>query len=326
MSIAHKKALRIMKRYSESLPGLRFAPTDLGGAALASALALFVPSFPENPTRAAAVQITPWSADMISSEAFESHAAIDPRTGDFWFVRSNTDFTGWRLMVSRCAGSVALSPAAPEFAGEGLEADPAFSPDGRYLYFISTRAAGSLKGRDLDIWRIDRGDGLRWSAPERLPEPVNSIEAEWFPRQGADGWLYFGSNRPGGQGKNDIWRARQDDAGGWVIENAGPQINSPGDEYEALPSPDGQTMIVEASEGYFISTQRDGVWARREKLGPEINANGSEIGALFSPSGMSILFARDTGKPMSGEFFLWRLGGVEDWPQICGPVESGSGE
>ena len=52
-----------------------------------------------------------------------------------------------------------------------------------------------------------------------LPEPVNSAGSEWFPRPGADGWLYFGSDRPGGLGATDIWRARSDAAGGgpWRI-------------------------------------------------------------------------------------------------------------
>jgi len=38
----------------------------------------------------------------ISSAQFESHAAFDPRTGDFHFVRSSPQFTGWRIFVSQC--------------------------------------------------------------------------------------------------------------------------------------------------------------------------------------------------------------------------------
>ncbi len=261
--------------------------------------------------------VTRIRTDAISSAEFESHAAIDPKTGDFWFVRSAKDFTGWRIMVSRCAQSRHMAPVASPFAGSGIEADPGFSADGRFLYYISTRASGSTKSRDLDIWRVDRQAGLEWAAPERLPTPVNSGESEWFPRPNSDGWLYFGSNRAGGYGGNDIWRARQDPVSRWTVENAGSSINSAEDEYEALPSPDGRIMIIEASSGYYISRFDQGVWSRRERAGPKINANGSEIGALFSPSGKSILFARDTGEPASGEFFLWRFGGSEDWPQMC---------
>ena len=99
----------------------------------------------------------------------------------------------------------------------------------------------------------------------------------------------------------------------------GPGLNTDGDEYEPLPSPDGKTMLLMADGGLYRSALRDGQWTAREKLGPAINVNGSEIGAAFSPSGDSVLFARDTGAPHSGEFFLWRLRGKEDWPPHCPP-------
>src|SRR3546814_11621958 len=79
--------------------------------------------------------------------------------------------------------------------------DPRFSTDGASLHFISSRATGSRDSAGLDIWRASRDAQGRWQAPTRLPEPVNSAQAEWFPRPAADGWLYFGSRRPGGLGK-----------------------------------------------------------------------------------------------------------------------------
>ena len=57
----------------------------------------------------------------------------------------------------------------------------------------------------------------------------------------------------------------------------------------------------------------------RRKLPAEINVNATEVGALFSPSGQSVLFARDTGAPLSGEFILWKRGTPENWPKPCGP-------
>jgi len=130
------------------------------------------------------------------------------------------------------------------FAGSGLEADPFFSADGRTLYFISSRQTGEIKSSALDIWQVRRGVDGRWGNPERLPAPVNSDEAEWFPRPAADGWLYFGSRREGGLGKDDIWRARRNVAGRWHAEHVDGDINSAGAEYELLPSPDGSWGIL----------------------------------------------------------------------------------
>lgn len=261
--------------------------------------------------------VQPWTPAGVSSEFFESHPAFDPVNGDLYFVRSSKSFSGWRILTAHCDGRAWTAPVPPSFAGAGLEADPWFTPDGRRLYFISSRANAGMHSKDLDIWRVDRSADGRWGTPARLPAPVNSSEAEWFPRPAPDGWLYFGSNRPGGAGKNDIWRARESASGQWTVENVA-AVNTAGNEYEPLPSPDGKQMIVMADGGLYESRRGPTGWSARVKLGPQVNVNGTEIGALFSPSGKSLLFARDTGEPKSGEFFVWHADGNEAWPPSCG--------
>jgi hypothetical protein len=262
-------------------------------------------------------EVEPWKPAGISSPQFESHAAFDPRTGDLYFVRSSPAFQGWRIFVSHCTAEGWSRPEPPVFAGDGVEADPYFTADGRSLYFISSRSRNGVKQKDLDIWRVDRGADGVWGAPTRLPEPVNSAGMEWFPRPGPDRWIYFGSDRKGGLGGTDIWRARGDAAGGWTVENLGPAINTAGDEYEPLPSSDGSRLIVMADGGLYESRKTGKGWSARVKLGAEVNVNGTEIGPLFSPSGRSLLFARDTKGPDSGEFFVWHEGGPEAWPPAC---------
>jgi hypothetical protein len=263
--------------------------------------------------------VVPWKPAGVSSPQFESHAAFDPRTGDLYFVRSSPAFEGWRILMSRCTRHGWSQPVSPPFAGEGLEADPYFTRDGRSLYFISTRAARSTRSMDLDIWRVDRGADGGWGVPVRLPEPVNSDAAEWFPRPGPDGWLYFGSSRPGGSGGNDIWRARTGAKGRWTVENLGSAVNSAGHEFEAQPSPDGSRLIVMTDSGLYEVRKAGAGFAPRVKLGPDVNVNDTEVGPLFSPSGRSLLFSRDTKGPDSGEFFLWREGAPEPWPPSCPP-------
>jgi hypothetical protein len=279
-----------------------------GALALACPIAVFA-----GVTQAA----RPWAPAAISTPLFESHGAFDPVAGDFYFVRSSREFRGWRIMVSHCGEAGRETPVDASFAGDGVEADPFVTPDGSWLYFISTRSTDGVRRKDLDIWRVGRLADGRWGIPQRLPEPVNSTGYEWFPRPAPDGWLYFGSDRPGGLGKTDIWRARQDAHGRWQVENLGAAINSAGDEYEPLPSPDGERLVVMADGGLYQSTRKGAHWQPKTRLGPEVNVNGSEIGAAFSPSGKSLLFARDTKGPKSGEFFLWQPGGKEAWPPAC---------
>ena len=270
-----------------------------------------------SPMMAASATVEPWKPAGVSSPQFESHPAFDPVNGDFYFVRSSPSFEGWRIFVTRCGGS-GWSKAEPwPLAGDGLEADPWFTADGRTLWFISSRSTDGVKRKDLDIWKVERDASGKWGTPVRLPEPVNSTGPEWFPRPSTDGWLYFGSSRPGGLGRNDIYRARQGSGGKWVVENLGPAINTPGDEYEPLPSSDGSRLIVMTTEGLYESRLQDGRWSAKTKLPAEVHAGGMVIGAVFSPSGRSLLYARDTGPPDSGEFFVLRESGSEDWPPAC---------
>jgi hypothetical protein len=176
----------------------------------------------------AGAAVRPWQPPGISTSQFESHAAFDPWTGDLYFVRSSPAFEGWRILVSRCTASGWSEPQPPAFAGDGVESDPCFTADGRSLFFISTRSFGGKRATNLDIWRVDRATGSGWGVPERLPEPVNSTAAEWFPRPAPDGGLY--ESLRAGTG----WSSRR---------KLGPDVNVNGAEIGALFSPSGRSIL-----------------------------------------------------------------------------------
>jgi len=267
-------------------------------------------------TAFAAVTVEPWAPQNISSAKFESHAAFDPRTGDLWFVRSNPDFSGWRLFVSQCTAKGWSEARPAPIAGDGVEADPWFTPDGKTLWFISSRSTDGIKRADTDIWRVSRDASGKWGTPERLPAPINSEKYEWFPRIATDGWLYFGSGQPGGLGKTDIWRAKEE-GGKWIAENLGAPVNTPANEYEPLIAPDGSYLLVDGDDGFYRSERTATGWSALKKLDAPININGSEVGATFSPSGNTMLFSRDTKGEKSGEFFIAHFGPKENWPPRC---------
>jgi len=261
----------------------------------------------EPPQVSRSPQVSRWNLAGISSPMWESHPAIDPLTGDLWFVRSDRHFAGWRILMARCSQGQWSEPQPMPIAGKGLEADPWFSADGRTVWFISTRATGAMSGSALDIWRAQRDAKGAWSAPERLPAPVNSDAAEWFPRPAPDGWLYFGSRRTGGFGNDDIWRARQGPDGSWQVENAGPEFNTAAGEYEFQPSADGRWGVLATDKGLYRFVASPTGWRRAEKFGPQINVNGTEIGPMITPDGRGFIYSRDTGHEMSGEFFVVEL-------------------
>jgi hypothetical protein len=148
-----------------------------------------------------------------------------------------------------------------------------------------------------------------------LPAPVNSEGNEWFPRLAADGWLYFGSNRAGGRGKTDIWRAREV-GGTWTIENLGPSVNTTGDEYEAEIARNGNYMIIMTNEGLYESSRRGGAWIERRPPPAPVNDNGGAVGALLLSNG-NVLYSKESRSALSGEFYVWRRAAADNGVRSC---------
>jgi len=113
------------------------------------------------------------------------------------------------------------------------------SPDGNTLLWGSTDRAGGRGG--WDIWCTLRV-GTTWSAP--VPVAFGSAANDFDPAFSADGrWVYFFSNRAGGLGGDDIYRAPVTAEGFGAAQHLGPEINTAGDEWAPSPSPDGARLM-----------------------------------------------------------------------------------
>jgi len=261
-----------------------------------------------------------WTPSALSSRDYESSPSFSPDGREIVFMRSDRRFARWRLLHSRCERGRWSPPQAPAFASAeaGVDADPAFSPDGRRLYFVSSRH--DPRREDLDIYVVERRGERGWSAPQRLPAPVNSAASELLPRASGDGRLYFGSSRAGGHGQGDLYVARADADGRWTVDNLGPPLSSAANEYEADVARDGRTAIAVIDRGgrshlYRFERER-GRWRERGRL--PAREDVFQVGPLLSPAGDRLLFAQADGE-RSGELFLLDLSDAPDrrWPPDC---------
>lgn len=261
-----------------------------------------------------------WTPEAIASPGYESSPTFSPDGREMIFMSADASFTNYRLMSSWCLGGAWSKPAVLPFAARlpVLEGDPFLTPDGKRLYFISTRQ--DPKHEDFDVWVVERLPGDAWGEPRRLPEPVNSPTSELLPRQDAQGRLYFGSAREGGRGQGDIYVATEQASGKWHVANVGPPVNTAAFEYEAEVSRDGLTLVVVAHRTnrshLYLYKSHAGRWVEAG----EIAARQEEfqVGPLLSPTADRLLFAQREGE-RSGELFLLDLVVAPDptWPPRC---------
>jgi hypothetical protein len=261
---------------------------------------------------------TRWTPPALATDQYESSPTFSPDGREMFLFRGDPSFSHYRLLYSRCVDGQWSAGITPDFAAPPPvdEADPAFTADGRRLYFVSSR-----EGDDLDIWFVDRDARGQWGKPERMPEPVNSPAAELLPRPQLDGSLVFGSDRAGGQGGYDIYVARRDDRR-WRVVNVGAPVNTAANEYEAEISRDGKLMIVIADRGdrshLYPYRRTDGAWVAQPRIVPRLSV--FQVGPLLSPGADRLLFAQADGA-QSGELFLLDLTQDADrnWPPACRP-------
>jgi Tol biopolymer transport system component len=241
---------------------------------------------------------TLFAPGVISTGGYESHPAFTPDGRTLYFVKSTPSFSFWTICVSRLVKGRWTEPEVAPFSGRYADADPFVTRDGGQMYFISTRpVAPGGDAKDLDIWVMDRA-GSGWSAPRPLPAPINSAGAEWFPTVAANGTIYFGSDRPGGQGRNDLYRARL--AGGRYAEaeNLGAVVNGPGNDFEPFIAPDESFLIFmsgrpggQGQGDLWVTYNRASAWTPPVAVGAGVNSPATEYSPGISPDGRTFFWA-----------------------------------
>jgi outer membrane protein OmpA-like peptidoglycan-associated protein len=126
------------------------------------------------------------------------------------------------------------------------DGSPAFSGDGKTLYFASNRAGGA---GGIDLYRTSIDASGRFSRPVNMGRDINTPGDEMFPYVGPDAKLYFASDGHPGLGKLDVFVATR--SGGVTrVENMGQPINSPADDFGLI--------YVDPTKGYLASNRTGG--------------------------------------------------------------------
>ena len=200
---------------------------------------------------------------------------------------------GWDIWISRRTQAGWSAPAAVAFDTRDNEFDPAFSADGRTVYFFSNRPGG-LGGDDLWQVAFDPATGAFGEA-RNLGAALNSAGDEWAPTPSADGsLLLFASDGRGGAGRHDLFSSRWRDGAWQAAEPLAGDVNGAGDDFDAAFIDGGRVLVFARSQD--VDTQPISLWAATLVDGRYVNAR--PLDARVNVEGGWILApARDPTRP-----------------------------
>jgi len=194
-------------------------------------------------------------------------------------------------------------------------------------------------------WRVPAGDVIvaeqdvygPWSAAVNLGPVVNSVFNDNHPAISKDGLsLYFVSNRPGGQGNNDIWVSqRPSESDPWgPPQNLGPTVNGPLSDFAPSFSPDGHRLYFHSEPGecgladIYVSRRQDKAddfgWREPEDLGCVVNTPYFDAGPTYfedEATGVVTLYYTIQNRPGGlGDFDVYASTAVGDDGAFGPPV------
>jgi hypothetical protein len=253
--------------------------------------------------------LTPFGAGVISTDAAEGAASFTRDGRTLYFHRRIPDTTGEVLMVSRLGGGEFGPPEVLPFSTTAAgDFDPLIVGD--ELFFASRRPVGP--GRtDSNIWVVRRVGG-GWSEPALLGPEVNSTGNDQFTTMTDDGLMYLASDRPGGLGGFDLYRAqRRRDGSFTAAQNLGPTINTAQHEFNPSITPDGKVLFFgnigrpdsRGGPDIYGTVQAFGDFAPPFNLGDCINTAGQEFSPSLAWRRRSMVFVRNDGSGNRGDFF-----------------------
>ncbi|MBK7712763.1 MAG: OmpA family protein [Bacteroidales bacterium] len=194
---------------------------------------------------------TPVPVEVINSDFEDGTPSFSTDYREIYFTRCEAgkrEKKGCEIMYSKRTGDAWSEPKNTGILPDSVvAAHPALSPDGLTLYFVSDIPEGFGK---KDIWESTRSKaGESWSKPVNLGPDINTAGDELFPYCREDRTLYFSSDGHIGMGGLDIFSARAQPDGSWIVKNLKPPVNSFADDF-------GIAFENSEERGIFSSTRK----------------------------------------------------------------------
>lgn len=243
---------------------------------------------------------------IVSLETrFETYPTFSSDGKTLFFSVVNADWSEGKILFSKFENGIWTKPEAAPFSDDQyINWESFISPDGKRMFFASNRPSSS----GMDIWMAEWKSDTSWTAPVRLPEPINSTAEDGSPCITKNGTLYFKSLRSGGIGDSWLYRAIMKDGAYTQIESLGNDIKTTKQESEPYVAPDESYLIFisQTRHGgnggwdlWICFRNKDNSWTQPINMGSEINTADDEYGPRVTHDGKYLFFTRENrGKTM----------------------------
>ena len=237
---------------------------------------------------------------IISTRRNERDFALSPDRKEVFYSYALPGFGLSVIIRMHHDGAFWSPPVVAWFSGAFNDLEPAFSPDGSTLFFVSRRPLDvNDSTNDWNIWKTDKKDG-KWTAPLALKEPINGEGNEFYPSVADNGNLYFtAENKNDTQGGEDIYMARWTGSGYAQPLNLGTGVNSKHPEFNAFVAPD-ESYLIFSSWGredglgggdlYISFRNGDGTWQEAVHMGQGINSDKLDYCPFVAAPGNLLFF------------------------------------
>jgi Tol biopolymer transport system component len=206
----------------------------------------------------------------------------------------------------------------PTINGTANDTTPAFSRDGHWMFFSSTRSGGYGATDVYASWREHVHDDFGWQTPVNLGPNINSASNDQQPAyfendDGGAPQLFVSSDRPGGLGGTDLYQSELQPDGSWGPLTDITELNSTANEGRPSLSHDGLDIYFfsnrpggQGGNDIWVATRGsvDAPWSTPVNLGPAVNTSANDQAPDISSDGETLFFCSDHAGG-SGALDLW---------------------
>lgn len=238
-----------------------------------------------------------------ASTGFAHYNPLVTESGDRLFYMDRLKFYDAPMVIRKTdAGWEKPDNLTPEVGSDGDHILTGISADGKVLLFTYS---DPVTAGDIYLCIYENG---KWGSMQKLGSPFNTRFNESHASLAPNGDLYFTSDRKGGFGGLDIYRAAKDNAGGWTNPvNLGSGVNTPYNEEAPFLTSGGNSLFF-CSQGHFnmggydifrSDADPEGGWLPPVNLGYPVNTTDDDV--FFFPggngdSGYSYRFPQNAGQ------------------------------